>query len=76
MRRWLNSLPNRAIITHRDDMAKVDLPHFVLNASAHITRWRFDVHAHASAVFKETMIFSHEQGTWPKNSSAIIEMIF
>lgn len=70
-----NSMPNHAIVTHHDDMTKVDLPHFVVNASADITHWRFDVNAHVSAVTKESVIFSHEQGTGAKNASAIIEMI-
>lgn len=70
-----NSMPDHAVITHQDDMTKVDLPHFVVNVTADITRWRFDVDAHVSSVTKEAIIFSHEQGTGSKNASAIIEMI-
>lgn len=70
-----NSMYNHAMITHQDDMTKVDLPHFMVNVSADITRWRFDVNAHVNAVTKEAIIFSHEQGTGSKNASAIMEMI-
>lgn len=69
------SLQNHASVTHQDDMTKVDLPHFVVNASADITRWRFDVNAHVNAVTKDAVVFSHEQVTGSKNASAIIEMI-
>ena len=69
------SLQNYAVVTHQDDMTKVDLPHFLVNASADITRWRFDMNALVSAVTKYAVIFSHEQGTGSKNASAIIEMI-
>lgn len=70
-----NSLADHAVITHQNDMTKVDLPHFMVNASADITRWRFDVNAHVSSVTKEAVVFSHEQGTGSKNASAIVEMI-
>lgn len=70
-----NSMPDHAMITHQDDMTKVDLPHFVISVSGDITRWRFDVNAHVSPITREAVIFSHEQGTGSKNSSSIIEMI-
>lgn len=70
-----HGLRNHAVITHQDDMSKVDLPHIVVNSSADITRWRFNVNAHVSSVTKEAVVFSHEQGTGPKNASAILEMI-
>lgn len=68
-----NLYPDRACITHQDDMSKVDLPHFVVSASSDITRWRFDVNAHVSSITNDAVILSHEQGTGPKNSAAIIE---
>ena len=64
-----------AIITHQDDMTKVDLPYFVQSASADITRWRFDVNAHVSSVNGDGIVFSHEQGSGSKNASCIIEEI-
>lgn len=71
---WLQC-PDRAILTHRDDMTKVDLPCFIVNASADITRWRFDVNAHVVAITDESISFSHEQGTGPKNGSSVLELI-
>lgn len=73
-RGW-NSFHDHACITHQDDVSKVDLPYFVESASADITRWQFDVSAHASAVTNGAAVFSHEQGPGPKNVSAIIEEI-
>lgn len=70
-----NSMANHAIVTHQDDMTKVDLPHFVVNVSADITLCCFDVNAHVSAVSKEAVVFSHEQGSGSKNASAILDMI-
>lgn len=67
--------PDRVCMTHQDDMSKIDLPHFVVTASSDITRWRFDVNAHVSAVTNDAVVLSHEQGTGPKNASAIIEEI-
>ena len=60
---------------HQDDMSKVDLPHFFVSASSNITRWRFDVNGHVSAVTVDAIVLSHEQRTGPKNVSAIIEEI-
>lgn len=54
-----NLYPDRAMITHQDDMSKVDLPHFVVSASSDITRWRFDVNAHVSSVTNDAVVFSH-----------------
>lgn len=70
-----NSLSDHAIITHQDDMTKVDLPHFVTHVSGELARWRFDINAHVSSVNDDCVIFSREQGTGSKNSSAIAEMI-
>lgn len=70
-----NRLPSHAIITHQDDMTKVDLPYFIESASADITRWRFDANAHVSAVNDDAVVFSHEQGTGSKNSSCVAEEI-
>ena len=66
---------NRALVTHQDDMTKVDLPHVVVDASADITRWRFDVNAHVIAVTGNCTVFSHEQGAASKTSSSILELI-
>lgn len=70
-----NSYPDRACITHQDDMSRLDLPHFVMSASSDITRWRFDVNAHVSSVTNDAIVLSHEQVTGAKNASAIIEEI-
>lgn len=67
--------PDRGCITHQDDMSKIDLPHFVVSASSDITRWRFGVNAHVSAVTNNGSILSYEQGNGQKNASAIIEEI-
>lgn len=56
-------------------MAKLDLPHFVVSASSDITRWRFGANAHVSALHKDSFVFSNEQGTGPKNASAIAKEI-
>lgn len=61
-----NTLLGHACITHQDDMTKVDLPYFVESASADITRWRFDVNAHVSAVTNDAVVFSHDQGAGSK----------
>ena len=66
---------NFALVTHQDDMTKVDLPHIVVDASADITRWRFDVNAHVNAVTGDCVVFSHEQGAGSKNASSIIETV-
>lgn len=66
---------DHAILTHQDDMTKVDLPSFIITASSDITRWRYDVNAHVSAVTGECVVFSHEQGTGAKTGSSIIELI-
>ena len=68
------SLQNHALVTHQDDMTKFDPPHFVVNASAYTTRWRFDVNARVTAVTMDAVVFSHEQRTGSKNASEIIEM--
>lgn len=67
--------PYHGMITHQDDMTKVDLPSFVQTASSDITRWRYDVNAHVNAVTEDCTVFSHEQGTGPKNASSIMELI-
>lgn len=72
-RGW-NSLPGHACMTQQDDVTKVDLPYFVVSASTDITRWSFDVNAHG-AITNNAVVFSHEQGTGPKNISKIIEEI-
>lgn len=51
-----------AVITHQDDMTKVDLPSFIIEASSDITRWRYVVNAHVDSVTGECVGFSHEQG--------------
>lgn len=66
---------DHAVITHQDDMTKVDLPSFIINASSDITRWRYDVNAHVSAVTGECIVFSHEQGGGAKTGSSIMEVI-
>lgn len=66
---------DHAIITHQDDMSKVDLPHSIVSASSDSTRWRYDINAHVSAVAADSIVFSHEQGAGPKNASSIIEVI-
>ena len=70
-----NSFPNRACITHQDDMSKLYLAHFVLLASFDITRWRFDAKAHVSSINNNAVVLSHEQGTGPRIASAFIEEI-
>lgn len=54
-------------------MTKVDLPHFVVNASCDITRFRFDVTAFVDSITGDTNVFSHEQGGSGKNASRLIE---
>lgn len=56
-------------------MTKVDLPSFVVEASADITRWRYDVEAHVNAITHAKDVYSHEQGSGAKNGSSIIENI-
>lgn len=56
-------------------MSKVDLPSIVMEASFDITRWRFDLNAHVSAVTDHALVLSHEQGCGVKSSSVIMEMI-
>lgn len=70
-----NVLKNHAILIHQDAMTKVDLPHFLTEASCDITRFRFDITAFVNAITGDTTVFSHEQGSGPKNSSSIIEEI-
>lgn len=66
---------NFGLVTHQDDMKKVDLSHVVVEASADITRFRFDVNAQVNAVTGDCVVFSHEQGTGGKNASALLELI-
>ena len=67
--------PEMALLTHQDDMTKVDLPHTVVESSSDITRWRFDINAHVNAITGDAVIFSHEQGAGPKRASTLIETI-
>lgn len=64
-----------AILTHRDDMTKFDLPCFIQTASSDITRWRYDVNAHVDVISGRTIVFSHEKGGSQKNASWLIELI-
>lgn len=68
-------LRGRAVMVHQDAMNKVDLPSSVECATSDITRWRFDVNAQVSAVTGSASVFSHEQGTGPKNASEIFEIV-
>lgn len=64
-----------AVLTHQDDMTKIDLPSFIISASSDITRWRYDVNAHLSAITNETIVFSHEQGVGAKTGSSEMELV-
>ena len=72
--RW-RQRPNHALLTHQDDMTKVDLPHFVTEASGDITRWRYDINAHVNAINGNCVVLLHEQGPGSKNATAIAEGI-
>ena len=63
------------MITHQDDMSKVDLPSTIVDASCDITRFRFNVNAHVNLTTKDSVVFSHEQGSGPRNGSSVMETI-
>lgn len=69
------TIPNHATIVHQDDMTKVDLPSFVVTASADITRWRFGVTGFVDAVTNMSNVFSIEQGGPSKTGGFIMELI-
>lgn len=66
---------DHAIVTHQDDMTKVDLPSFSVSASSDITRFRFDVSGHVNAITEECHVYSHELGCVAKSGGLIMETI-
>lgn len=62
---------SHALITHQDEITKVDLLSCVVSASADITRWSFDATAHIDAFTGDCLVYSYEQGFCPKKGSSL-----
>ena len=65
----------RALLTHQDEMKKVDLPHAVVESSFDLSRWRYNVNAQVNAAAGNAKFFSLEQGSGAKFASYVNEAI-
>ena len=72
--RW-NSKNRLALFTHQDEMTKANIPYFMQESLSTLTRYRYDVSTHVSAIDGSAVVFSHEQGTAQKNSGTVFEGI-